>query len=144
MARVEVSTSIARSPEQVFAFVSDLRNEHQWHTDILEAKLQGNGPVEQGTQFWVRVKPSMGVSEGAFTVERYDPPRVTALRGTMGKMKIGVTHTVEPEGEGSRFTRRIEVTPPGPAVLMTPVIKRTIRKANLGFVANLKRVLEDG
>lgn len=144
MARVEVSTSIARSPEDVFAFVADLRNEHRWHTDILEAKLQSNGPVDRGTQFWVRVKPSMGVSEGIFTVEEYRPPRVTALRGAMGKMKVGVTHSVEPEGNGSRFTRRIEVTPPGPAVLMTPVIKRMIRKANLGFVANLKRVLEEG
>lgn len=144
MARVEVSTSIARSPEQVFAFVADLRNEPRWHTDILEAKLQGNGPVERGTQFWVRVKPSMGVSEGTFTVEKYQPPRETALHGTMGKMKVGVTHSVEPEGEGSRFTRRIEVRPPGPAVLMTPVIKRMIRKANLGFIANLKRVLEEG
>jgi len=144
MARVEVSTTIARSPEDVFSFVVDMRNEHRWHTDVLEAKLQGDGPVERGTQFWVRVKPSMGVSEGTFTVEEYQPPRVTALRGTMGKMKLAITHRVEPEGEGSRFTRRIEVTPPGPAVLMTLVIKRMIRKANLGFVANLKRVLEDG
>jgi hypothetical protein len=90
------------------------------------------------------VKPSMGVSEGSFRVEEYQPPHVIALRGAMGKMKAGVTHSVEPEGEGSRFTRRIEVTPPGPAILMTPVIKRMIRKANLGFIANLKRVLEEG
>ena len=127
MARVEVSTSIDRSPEQVFAFVSDVRNEPRWHTDILEAKLQGDGPVERGSQFWVRVKPSMGVSEGTITVEDYRPPRETALRGVMGKMRVEVTHFVEPEGDGSRFTRRIEVTPPGPAVLMTPVIKRMIR-----------------
>ena len=144
MARVEVSTSIDRSPEHVFAFVSDVRNEPRWHTDILEAKLQGNGPVERGSQFWVRVKPSMGVSEGTITVEDYRPPRETAVRGIMGKMRVEVTHIVEPEGDGSRFTRRIEVTPPGPAVLMTPVIKRMIRKANLGFIANLKRVLEEG
>jgi uncharacterized protein YndB with AHSA1/START domain len=144
MARVEVSTSIARSPEDVFAFVADMRNEHRWHTDVLEAQLQGEGPVERGAKFWVRVKPSMGVSEGSFRVEEYQPPHVIALRGAMGKMKAGVTHSVEPEGEGSRFTRRIEVTPPGPAILMTPVIKRMIRKANLGFIANLKRVLEEG
>jgi len=144
MARVEVSTSIRRSPEHVFAFVADMRNEPRWHTDVLEAKLQGNGSVERGTQFWVRVKPSMGVSEGTFLVDEYQPPRATVLVGTMGKMKVRVTHSVEPEGEGSRFARRIEVTPPGPAILMTPVIKRMIRKANLGFVANLKRLLEEG
>jgi uncharacterized protein YndB with AHSA1/START domain len=141
MARVEVSTSIARSPEDVFAFVADMRNEHQWHTDVLEAKLKGNG-VERGTEFWVRVKPSMGVSEGTFKIEEYRPPRATVLHGAMGKMKVRVTHSVEPEGKGSRFTRLIEVSPPGPAILMTPVIKRMIRKANLGFLANLKRVLE--
>jgi Polyketide cyclase / dehydrase and lipid transport len=80
MARVEVSTSIARSPEDVFAFVADMRNEHRWHTDVLEAQLQGEGPVERGAKFWVRVKPSMGVSEGSFRVEEYLPPHVRPAR----------------------------------------------------------------
>jgi hypothetical protein len=38
MITAESSTSIARSATEVFEFVSDLRNDPRWHTDILEAR----------------------------------------------------------------------------------------------------------
>jgi polyketide cyclase/dehydrase/lipid transport protein len=76
------------------------------------------------------------------TVAAYEPPRRLVLGGQMGKMAPTVTQTVEPQGDGSRFTRRVEMEPPGIMRLMAPFMGGTFRKKNAGFVANLKRVLE--
>jgi uncharacterized protein YndB with AHSA1/START domain len=140
--KVEREISIERPPEEVFAYVSDVRNDPAWHTDVLEVSSSTEA-VELGTVFKVRVKPSMGVSEGTMTVHRLEPGQLVEFDGLMGKkMKPTVTNITEPEGRGTRFRRVIELDPPGPMRLMTPMIKRTIGKANQGFLSNLKRVLE--
>ena len=53
-----------------------------------------------------------------------------------------LTLSIEPQGDSSRFTRRVEMEPLGILRLLAPFIKGTFRKQNEGFVANLKRVLE--
>jgi hypothetical protein len=60
----------------------------------------------------------------------------------MGKMAPTLTLSVEPQGDGSRFTRRVEMEPPGIMRLLASFMKGTFRKQNAGFVENLKRVLE--
>jgi carbon monoxide dehydrogenase subunit G len=142
MISAEASTSIARTPADVFEFVSDFRNDPQWHTDILEVRPTGPGPIGKGSAFAIKLKPFMGNSEGTVTVSEYEPPHRVVLKGQMGKMAPTLTLTVEPEGQGSRFTRGVEVEPPGIMKLMAPLMKGMFRKRNAGFVANLKRVLE--
>lgn len=141
---VEVSETIARAPAEVFRVVSDVRNEPQWHTDVLEARLTNNGEIAQGSVFDIKIKPSMGVSGGTITIEELDPPHRVVMRGHMGKMEPTVTHLVEPLPAGSRFTRQVDLKLPFPMAVMTPLVRRMILKANRGFVANLKRVLEAG
>ena len=139
--RVEKSNSIARPPSEVFDFVSDIRNDPEWHTDVLEVR-SSTDTVGPGTVFNVKVKPSMGVSEGTMTVSQFEPGRLIEFQGRMGKLAPTVTNMVEPEGTGSRVTRRVDLEPPGMMRLMTPMIKMMIGKSNVGFLANLKRVLE--
>jgi carbon monoxide dehydrogenase subunit G len=141
---VENSSSIARPPGDVFAFVSDVRNEPRWHTDLLEARLTSEGPIGTGSTFAVRLKSFMGRSEGTLTLSEYEPPRRAVFLGQMGKMAPTVILTVEPEGQGSRFTRRVDMEMPGPMRLMVPFMHGMLRKRNAGFAANLKRVLETG
>jgi hypothetical protein len=62
----------------------------------------------------------MGQSEGTVTVSDYEPPRRLVLRGNMGKMAPTLILSVEPRGEGSRFTRRVEMEPPGMMRLIAP------------------------
>ena len=95
-----------------------------------------------GTVFNVKVKPSMGVSEGTMTVTRFEPGRLIEYQGRMGKMAPTVTNMCEPDAQGTRVTRRVELEPPGLMLVMTPLIKRMIAKSNDGFLANLKRLLE--
>jgi hypothetical protein len=138
----ESSTSISRRAADVFEFVSDLRNDPRWHTDILEARLAEEGPIGKDATFFIRFKPFMGESEGTVRVVGYEPPRRLVLRGQMGKLAPTVILSVDPEETGSRFTRRVEMEPVGIMRLMAPLMGGMFRKRNAGFVANLKRVLE--
>jgi uncharacterized membrane protein len=61
--KVERDISIARPPTEVFSYVADVRNDPAWHTDVLEVQSSSD-VVAMGTVFKVKVKPSMGVSEG--------------------------------------------------------------------------------
>jgi carbon monoxide dehydrogenase subunit G len=143
MVSAESSIVIARPAAEVFEFVSDLRNDPRWHTDILEAQLTGGGSIGPGSVFAIKFKPFMGHSEGTVTVSEYSPPQRTVLQGKMGKMAPTITLTVKPEGAGARFTRRVDMQPPGLMRVMAPLMGGMFRKQNAGFVANLKRVLEE-
>jgi uncharacterized protein YndB with AHSA1/START domain len=139
--KAERKISIARPPAEVFSYMADVRNDPTWHTDVLEVGSSTDA-VGMGTVFDVKVKPSMGVSEGTMTVTRFEPGKLIEYQGRMGKMAPTVTNICEPEAQGTRVTRRVELEPPGLMRVMTPLIKRTIAKSNDGFLANLKRLLE--
>jgi carbon monoxide dehydrogenase subunit G len=139
--RVERQVSISRPPTEVFAYVADVRNDPSWHTDVLEVTSSTDG-VEVGTEFHVKVKPSMGVSEGTMTVSRLEPGRLIEFHGQMGRMAPTVTNICEPEANGTRLIRRVDLELSGIMRLMGPMASRKIGKSNEGFLANLKRQLE--
>jgi uncharacterized protein YndB with AHSA1/START domain len=139
---VEIATTIARPPAAVFAFVSDMRNESQWHTDVLQAWLVDGEAMAAGATFGVKIKPSMGLSEGTATVSEYAPPNRVVFDVRMNGMTSIITHMVSTEGAGSRVTRRIELKLPFPMRLAAPLVRPMIRKSNIQFLNNLRAVLE--
>ena len=76
------------------------------------------------------------------TVTRFEPGRLIEFDSRMGKMNPTVTNICEPEGQGTRVTRRVGLEPTGVMRVMSPMIKRMIAKSNDGFLANLKRLME--
>lgn len=139
---IENQTTIARPAEEVFAFVSDPRNDPKWHTDVIEAHRTDDEPVGAGTTYAVNFKPFMGQSKGTITVREYAPPRRVVFDGRMGSMAPTVTLTVEPDGAGSRFTRHVQIPPRGLLRIVAPLITSMVRKQADEFLANLKRELE--
>lgn len=140
---IENQTTIARPAEDVFAFVADPRNDPKWHTDVLEAHRNDEGPVGAGTTYAVRFKPFMGQSEGTITVREYAPPKRVVMDGKMGSMAPTVTLTVEPNGAGSRFTRHVQIPARGLLRILAPLMGPMVRKEADRFLANLKRELEN-
>jgi carbon monoxide dehydrogenase subunit G len=139
---IENQTTIARPAEDVFAFVADPRNDPKWHTDVLEARRTDDGPVGAGTTYAVSFKPFMGQSEGTMTVREYAPPERVVFDGRAGSMAPTVTLTVEPDGAGSRFTRRVQIPPRGLLRILAPLMTPMARREADRFLANLKRELE--
>ena len=139
---LERSVSIARPPDEVFDYVLDMRNEPKWHTDVLEVRPPSDPRVGEGTVFAVKFKPMMGASEGTMTVVGLEPSRRIVMNGRVGKFAPTITHTFDPDDGGTRYTRRVEMTPPGIMRVMAPFMKGMMGKQNDKFLANLKRELE--
>jgi uncharacterized protein YndB with AHSA1/START domain len=142
MIDVARSITINRPVAEVFAYVSDVSNEPAWHTDVLEARQTSEGPIGIGTTFLILVKPSMGVSEGVTEVIGFDPNRRQVMRGEMGSMRPTITDLFEPADGGTKFTRRIQIEASGLMRLTLPLVRPMTGKIWTGFLANLKRVLE--
>ena len=136
------SVTISRPVEEVFAYVVDTRNDPKWHTDAIEVQKTSEGAIRAGTTWHVHVKPSMGVSEGDIEVLTFDLNRKEVVKGSFGPMKPTVTYTFEPAGDGTRFTRHVQIKMSGGMRLMEPLIKLMFARRNAGFVGNLKQVLE--
>ena len=83
----ESTESIARPPADVFAYVSDVRNDPNWHTDILEAGWTDADSPAAGATFWTKFKPFMGLSEGTGVVFAYMSPHRIVLDEEMGKFR---------------------------------------------------------
>jgi carbon monoxide dehydrogenase subunit G len=86
--------------------------------------------------------PVVGVSGGTVTVSEYDPPSEIVFDVRMGKLEPTTTFTVVPDGQGCRVTRRIDMEPVGLVRVIAPFMSGMMRKRNVGFLANLRRVLE--
>ncbi|HEX7172943.1 MAG TPA: SRPBCC family protein [Candidatus Limnocylindria bacterium] len=142
MINVARSITINRPVAEVFAYVSDVSHEPAWHTDVLEARQISEGPIGIGTSFLIRVKPSMGVSEGVTHVIGFEPNRRQEMRGEMGRMRPTVTDLFEPADGGTKFTRRVQIDASGLMGLMLLLMRPMVGKIHTGFLANLKRVLE--
>ena len=142
MVDTSASIPIARSVEDVFAYVTDVTNDPAWHTDILEAQKVTEGPVGVGTKWHARFKPSMGISEGDMEVVTFEPNRIQVMRGEIGPMHPTLTYLLEPSEGGTKFTRHVQIRVSGMMKVMQPMMAMMVPKQNKGFLANLKRVLE--
>jgi len=135
----ESSTFIARTADEVFGYVADVRNDPNWHKDVQSATvIKGKGPLGEGTVFDVKAKVS-----GTEEIIVYAAPHKVVLKGgDMGKMVPTDTRTIEPVDGGVRFTRHVDLDAAGFMGWMTKRMLGTITKRNDQFVENLKLVLE--
>ena len=142
MVRSAESVVVARTPEEVFRYVADLRNEPNWHVDIASVP-PGTDPVPVvGKTYGVKFKPFMGKTDGTFTALEVEPGARVVYRADFAGLQPQITYTVEPAGDGTRFTRAVEMRPGGLRVVMTPMMAFMVPRRNRIFVNNLKRALE--
>jgi uncharacterized protein YndB with AHSA1/START domain len=136
------SVEIDRSPDGVYRFVADLRNEPTWHEDIESVPPDTPPAPSVGRTVTVRFKPFMGKTEGTFTALEVEPPRRIVYRASLGGLQPVITYLVEPTAAGTRFTREVDLRPRGFAKVMTPMMAIMMPRRNRVFVENLKRTLE--
>lgn len=138
------SVVVARPADEVFRYVADLRNEPNWHVDVESVPPETDPLPVVNKTYALKFKPFMGKTDGTLTALEVDPGARVVYRADFAGLQPLITYTVEPAGEGARFTRAVEMRPSGLKVLMTPMMAFMVPRRNKLFVQNLKRALESG
>ena len=145
MAPITNSVEIARSPEQVFAYVTDPSRLTEWQESAVSSRLEGGDAPAVGSR--VVVVRRVGRRERTMTVElaELNPPTSWAVRGVDGPVRGNVKGTVEPLDDGARSRVTIELDFEGHGIgkLLVPlVVRRQAQKEMPKNLQNLKERLE--
>jgi hypothetical protein len=133
---------IGRSTPDVFAYTADLHNLPQWDVEVDTLTGPVGAMPAVGTSWAVRIAPFLGESAGTRTVAGVSSGVRVVLEADFVGMLTTVTYSYSSEAAGTRFTRQVDVTPPGMLKMMTPFVARRVKRANRRDLVNLKRVLE--
>jgi uncharacterized protein YndB with AHSA1/START domain len=138
---IENTGEIARTPEDVFDYLSDMANEIAYNPDCVSMKRLTDGPVGVGTKYRAKWKQSPGVIITECT--QHERPRVwTYVNG--GPISVTLTVTLEPTATGgTRMTSRSEWSPHGWFRFIFPIFVLVMRRAERNVNANARRALED-
>jgi uncharacterized protein YndB with AHSA1/START domain len=147
MAPIVASIEISRSPEDVFAYVTDPSHLAEWQESVVSVRREADGPLTVGSR--VVVTRRVGRREQAMTAElaELNPPKSWAVRGVDGPVRGNVKGTIEALDDGARSRVTIELDFEGHGIgkLLVPlVVKRQAQKEVPRNQQRLKERLESG
>jgi carbon monoxide dehydrogenase subunit G len=107
--RAELTIEIARSVEDVFAYLTDVEKLPEWQGSVVSARANGPGPLREGSRI-VEERSLLGhEAETELEVTAYEPSRRFALRTLSGPVELAIDHDLEESGD----TTRLHVTASG-------------------------------
>jgi uncharacterized protein YndB with AHSA1/START domain len=137
------TVTIARPPEDVFAFLADLENLPRWNYAIQQTRKVTPGPLAVGTRYHqVRTVPTR--QEESLEVVDLEHGRRLILEGTLSMLPARLEYDLVPQGGGTVVTNTVELDVPPPLVLVSLVATRRIKPAVAENLAVLKTILERG
>ena len=145
MAPITESIEINRRPEDVFAYLDDVKRHGEWQSQIVDVQPQGDGPLRVGS----RVKETRRVPGGdrtmTYEITERDPPRKSSFRVLDGPVRAAGTISIEPIDDGSRSRLTISIDFKGHGLggkVLLPVAKTQARKQIPKDQAKMKALLE--
>jgi uncharacterized protein YndB with AHSA1/START domain len=143
MAHISTSVEIARSPEEVFAFISDVSRHPEWQPGLISTAVQTEGPLQVGSRVVHKRKIGPTTFTATSEVTEFDPPHVVAFRDLDGALRGDGRERVEPVDQGSRVSFDMEVRGHGLlGVLMLPMVRRQVTRQVVESHKKLKLMLE--
>jgi uncharacterized membrane protein len=147
MAPIVDTVEIAKSPQEVFAYLDDLSRHGEWQTQIENVELLTEGPTRVGTRAVDTRRVPGGRRKITYEITEHDPPRRAAFRALDGPIRPEGSIAVEPldDGRRSRVTLELDLVGHGlMGKLVAPLARRDARKRVPEDQARLKERLESG
>ena len=142
MAKFDISVTIKRPVEDVFAVVSNPENAPKWQSGTLEAKQTSPGPIGVGTTTR-SVSTVLGRRiEFEFEVTEFEPNRKQAGRSKSGPFPVQASTTFEPIEGGTRVNQTVEAEPGGFFKLAEPLLVTMTKRQFQSNLDNLKDLME--
>ena len=133
--RAELTIEIARSPEDVFAYLTDVSNLPAWQSGVKGATRSDRRIEESRSLLGRELHTTLEVVEE-------EEPRLFTLRALDSPVPFTVRHELEPDGDGTRLT----VIGEGDAGLLpgfaAGIMARRAEKQFRKDFERLKRILE--
>jgi uncharacterized membrane protein len=143
MIKLEDNIVIHRSPDKVFAFTTDIKNNPKWQSDILEIEPITDGTFGQGSTYRC-VNLFMGQRfESETTVLEYIPAQKCSYQINAGSINGENSFIYEPVNGSTKFTTRIRLRL-GFLAVAGGLFKRSAREQIKKDLNRLKKVLENG
>lgn len=143
--KVERSTVIAATPDDIYNVVTDASRLKDWvtiHEDLLDAP---SGPLEKGSKLTQQLRLAGRCFTVRWTVVESDRPRrvVWKARGPL-RSKASVTYDLKPDGAGTRFSYTNDYhLPGGPLGKMAgPMVARVTRGELEASLEKLRELVE--
>ena len=129
----ELTIEIARTPQDVFSYLTDVSNLPAWQTGVKTATLRDGRIEESRTLLGKELNTTLEIVE-------QDEPHLFTLRALDGPALITVRHELEPADGGTRLTVTADGKVPGgfAAGLLARGAERQFRKD----FERLKQILE--
>jgi len=139
-----IETQIARTPTEVFAYVTDVAKLPTWQTNTVSAVAEGDGPLAVGTRIH-EVHRGPGGREVASLVEvsELDADRIFALQMIEGPLPVHARIELKPSADGTKLAFRVHGQPRGVQWLAQPLLKRVLRSQFAQHCDTLRQVLEE-
>ena len=136
------SIDIGRPVEDVFAYMTDPKNNLDWESGVVEMEFTTEGPVGVGSK-GRRVEKFFGTEKSTWEVTGYEANKRAAVKFESDKAVGDGSWDLEATDNGTRLEYMIRFDAKGLFVkllitLMTPMVKRKARR-NFG---RLKQILE--
>ncbi len=133
---------IKRPVEEVFAYVTDLRNDPEWQKGLAEATYTSDGPVDIGTT-GVHRAGAMGVTvEIGWEIYEYEESKRASWKFVSGPFEGNENYVLESTPTGTKFMHSAELQPKGVLRFLAPVAGGLFAKQSAENVRTLKRILE--
>ena len=142
MARIEESVVIKRPVDQVFAYVTNIKNLPQWESAILEAEQTSPGQMGIGTTFRGANRAMCRRMVWTSKVTEYEPNKKWGETISSGSMLIEEHLTFDPADGGTKFTILYDMKVGGFLKLLSPMVVSSMRKEIKKSLSNLKTILE--
>jgi uncharacterized membrane protein len=139
------SIEINRGPEEVFAYLDDVKRHGEWQDQIVDVQPQGDQPMGVGKRVRETRRVPGGDRSMTYEITEHDPPRQSSFRVLDGPVRAVGTVTIVPLDDGSRSRVTITVDFQGHGLggkVLLPLAKGQARKQIPKDQAKMKELLE--
>jgi len=139
---IQGAIDIKRSPEAVFDFVADERNECLFNPRMLSVSLLSDEPIGTGSRFQAVMKTGARKTDMVIEWTAFERPARLASVTRMRSMGIEGALTFEPAAGGTRMSWSWEIKPRRFLRAASPIVEWMGRRQEREIWASLKEVLE--